>query len=67
MFCPFSVALVCLAAAAGVLLLYCFIYKYRSYKSDYKCYFHSLRQKFMGIVACSRHCYTLNIIGNNFF
>jgi hypothetical protein len=24
------------------LLLYCFIHKYRSYKSDYKCYFHSL-------------------------
>ena len=43
MFCPFSVALVGLAAAAGgILPLYWFIYKYRFYQSNYKCYFHSL-------------------------
>lgn len=46
MFCPFSVAVVGLAAAAvaaaGILPLYWFIYKYRFYKSNYKCYFRSL-------------------------
>ena len=41
MFCSYSVAVVGLAAA-GILPLYWFIYKYRFYKSNYKCYFHSL-------------------------
>lgn len=69
MFCPFSVALVGLAAAAaGILPLYWFIYKYRFYKVITNVIFiNYLRQKFMGTVACSRHCYTLNIVGNNFF